>query len=402
MAARIKSVSVKGLRTLDDFTFEPAKLNVLIGENGCGKSSVVEVFELIRRLTNQKFIQEYNSIHGGDAQLLRKGQNEIELDIVFELNGNKAGYGISFNSTAIKKEIYQYGFPDHEPPELTIHRKNGSLSFFEKGKLAQKLETNQSSNPFFSVLSLTTRRVDVQTVTNLLNNVEVQLPFDTAPHWATRSKQNRIANARESTIFAPADQVEVFGANLPNVFFQLKESGNWDRVMDYVQLGLGYWVEDLKPTPEPSGGKIALWIKAKGLDKPLPISALSEGQIGYLGIVAMTQLNRDRTLFCMDEVETHLHPGLIGRAVEMFEGLAEHCPVILTTHSRRVLDALSDPAASVRALELNQETMATEMKQFDSDALDEWLKDYEGLGQVLDAGYGASMLVQEENEEFKK
>jgi len=86
----------------------------------------------------------------------------------------------------------------------------------------------------------------------------------------------------------------------------------------------------------------------------------------------------------------------------MFEGLAEHCPVILTTHSRRVLDALSDPAASVRALELNQETMATEMKQFDSDALDEWLKDYEGLGKVLDAGYGASMLVKEENEEFKK
>ena len=96
MTAKITSISVSGIRTLDSFTLDLNDLTVLIGENGSGKSSIVEAFELLRRLTSQNFFQEFNGIHGGEPALLRMGAGQISLAAQIDGDSWTARYEVAF------------------------------------------------------------------------------------------------------------------------------------------------------------------------------------------------------------------------------------------------------------------------------------------------------------------
>lgn len=65
---------------------------------------------------------------------------------------------------------------------------------------------------------------------------------------------------------------------------------------------------------------------------------------------------------------------------------------MLTTHSRRLLDGLDEPAKSVGVLDLDQETLTTKLRRLDAEKLKGWLDRYEGIGQVLDAGYPEALF----------
>jgi predicted ATPase len=121
--------------------------------------------------------------------------------------------------------------------------------------------------------------------------------------------------------------------------------------------------------------------------------SLSDGQLAYLAFVALSQLPGERSILCFDEIELHMHPGLLVRVMALMEKVAEHTPVLLTTHSRRVLDELSQPANSVVALVLNGENLQTEALKFEQSTLQPWLEQYDGLGRLLDAGYQESFLA---------
>jgi predicted ATPase len=225
------------------------------------------------------------------------------------------------------------------------------------------------------------------------------LPFDTLAYWAAKSQGSRGSSAaRESVTVVPADRLERFGQNLPNAYFSLRNersADEWDHIMDLVRLGLGHWVESINTRPDGGGGKIALWLKLRNSDLQIPAVALSDGQLAYLGFVALTQLNAQRSLLCFDEPDLHLHPHLMARVLSLFQEVAERHPVILATHSRRLLDELDDPAESVAVCELNPDEFRTTVSRLNADRLGTWLESYDGLGQVLDAGYEASLLSNE-------
>ena len=74
---RITRLYVKGLRTLADLELPLDGLTVLIGENGSGKSSVLEACEILRRAAGPQFLSEVNGIHGGLFSLLRHGAQSL-------------------------------------------------------------------------------------------------------------------------------------------------------------------------------------------------------------------------------------------------------------------------------------------------------------------------------------
>jgi len=194
---------------------------------------------------------------------------------------------------------------------------------------------------------------------NALRHIDVQLPFDTLSHWAARSQGNRVPPMRDSVTVAPSPQLERFGANLPNAYFSLRNESSsmqWDYTMELVRMGLGEWVESVNTRSDASGGKIGLWIKPRHTDVQISAASLSDGQLAYLAFVALTQLPSTRSILCFDELETHLHPRLLTKVLGLLEIVAEDVPVLVTTHSRRLLDALDRPAESVRVLELNPKT----------------------------------------------
>ena len=141
----------------------------------------------------------------------------------------------------------------------------------------------------------------------------------------------------------------------------------------------------------------ALWIKPNCIDSQIPAASLSDGQLAYLAFVALARLPTDRSVLVFDEVELHLHPRLLTQVLSLLQSIAQKTPVVLTTHSRQLLDNLDNPAESVGVLELDPQTLRTTLQRFDKQALEMWLDDYGGLGHLLDAGYQETLFTTPTN-----
>jgi predicted ATPase len=397
MTAHITSISISGLRTLEQFKLDLGGLTVLIGENGSGKSSVIEAFELLRRLTNNEFTSNYNHIHGGDGLLLRQGSQEIRLLVeLSQLGSWQATYEVWFSKVGVRYEAIRVCAED----STWIRPVNRSLNELEVFSLSGDSGFRELISAYESAIN---QRASghpdqiVRDVIDAIRHIDVHLPFDTIAHWAAKSQGSRVPPMRDSVTIAPAPKLDRFGSNLPCVYHQLQNESSreqWDYTMELVRMGLGEWVESVNTRSDPGGGRIALSVKPRHTDTQIPAASLSDGQLAYLAFVALTQLPTERSVLCFDEIELHLHPKMLSQVLYLLEVVAEKVPVVVTTHSRRLLDLLSNPASSVAILDFDSQRWRTELRRFDAEALSAWLKDYEGLGKILDAGYQESFLSE--------
>ncbi|MBI5495290.1 MAG: AAA family ATPase, partial [Deltaproteobacteria bacterium] len=65
------ALTLKNLRVFEDVTLEFGPLTVLVGDNGSGKSTVLEALRILSRTTSRSFLAELDQIHGGVQRLAR-------------------------------------------------------------------------------------------------------------------------------------------------------------------------------------------------------------------------------------------------------------------------------------------------------------------------------------------
>jgi predicted ATPase len=238
----------------------------------------------------------------------------------------------------------------------------------------------------------------VRYVAVLLKNIHAHIPFEVTPSWAARALDRKSA-LRASSLLVPAEHLDKLGVNLANAYHALKNNfgqEEWQRTLDDVRIGLSERIEDVTTWADPGGGNIGLSIKYKDLDRQVPASQLSDGVLAYLAFVALFRLHTTPpSLLAMDEPDLHLHPRLLMRVLDFFDAMARDFPVLIATHSDRLLDGLTDPARSVVLCELDEHS-ATQLLRPDRAALEKWLERYRGLGDLRGAGHEASVLTRVE------
>ena len=143
----------------------------------------------------------------------------------------------------------------------------------------------------------------------------------------------------------------------------------------------------------PSGGQSAISIKRRALAQELPAAALSDGSLAFLCFLALYRLKPSRSLLVFDEPELHLHPRVLSRVTDFFVSMSTMHPVLLTTHSDRLLDFLPDPAQQTTRAMLDEHDH-TVFDHPDAEALAAWLKDYRGLGAVRADGNEDSVFIE--------
>jgi predicted ATPase len=397
---RITQLRISGLRTIADLTLDLRGLTVLIGDNGTGKSSILEALELLRLAAKPvSFIPDIVAkAHGGLGALLRRGADELRLGVTIEGTGPRLDYEFSVGNVGSSPKVLNERVDIHVNPEAPepLHAlvRMGSdpviLDVPQPQLLAgSDLELRQLSLllPRIGVLSPAFSRV-----ADALSRIELHVPFETRPLWQQRQLDVRVGPRWPSVVEQP-ERLDRYALNLPNAFQQLRNLGGevWRRVVVRARLGLGDDVRDFRLTPSGRGNIELEVVLGSAPDKPLPAEYLSEGQLAYLAFLALVELDAHRSVLAFDEPELHLHPALLTRVVWLLENVSEHAPVIVATHSDRLLDALHDPEHSVVLCDLD-EHRALRLRRPNKEKLADWLEDYRGLGSIRADGYEAHVF----------
>ncbi|HEY4118253.1 MAG TPA: AAA family ATPase [Byssovorax sp.] len=403
---RLVEVRVKGLRTLADVRLRLGGLTVLLGENGAGKSSLIEVFELLRKAAEPNYVQNLGA-HGGLPLLLRQGAADLEIGVRIEGAGDPIDYrfAIAFegNQVVVVREAMDLGpRPGHADALEVIRRTRASNSVVFDQQTRQRVPISIDPGALLvSAFGVLPPQEAIGRTVAVLRRVDVHVPFDVRALWVCKER-GWTAPLRDPSLIEPAVSLARVGDNLANAFHSLKNEQSkqhWDETMDLVRLGLGQDVASINTQTAAGGGQIALSMELRGLGKQIPAAAMADGSLAYLAFIALARLGPPRSLLAFDEPELHLHPRLLVRVLGLFESLARKGPVVLATQSDRLLDALSDPVASAVLCRVSSDggpspRWATELARPNAEALAKWLERYRGLGELR--GVGAEDLVMTE------
>lgn len=409
MTARITRLDIEGLRAIDKLSLDLRPMNVLIGGNGSGKSTVLEALELLRKaaaLPTDQFVNAIHAAHGG-VQMFRSTRGpsstrRVTLGLVASDARQECRYQLRLeanrdtgNVRVVSEQVYARKageeWPLAERTDQAWHTysepdADGMQALVPwSGPRGTSLLATNSDTPWGDLVRL---------VRGLLESSQLYAPFENNPGWAKHFSEP-VSPMRTHVQIRPAPSLERGGANLPNAYHELRNRGvdGWERVIETLRLGLGDDLVDVRTDPYPSGGLIGLSVVWQSVGA-VPAFALSDGQLAFMAFVAIAELEADRDgVVAFDEPDLHQHPAMIGRTVALCERLAERRTVVIATHSDRLLDALTDPADAVVLFERGADG-ATVARRPSRAWLDKWLTEYSGIGGARAEGYGSVIFTE--------
>lgn len=384
---KITQLRISGMRVIEDLTLDLDGMTVLIGDNGTGKSTILEALEILRLATKPgSFIRDViMSRHGGLESLLRRGAGSLRLGCRARTeDGMEIDYDVELRPTGSWPLVVGEWATEvsKEPSNTPTH---GQL--VTQGLVAD-------GGPEHLALPTAEKHLLLGQLRRVLEQIEVQVPFETRPFWQHKELDLRVGS-RMPSVVETVSKLSRYGTNLANAFQELRNRGGevWQRVVDLSRLGIRHDISNFRMTAR-RRGEVELELVLLGdSENPMPVEYLSEGQVAYLAMIALCELSTTTSVLAFDEPEIHMHPGLLARVMQMLEEVSLSIPVLLSTHSDRLLDCVPDPVTSVVLCDLD-ERGALRVRRPDAEALARWLEKYQSIGRVVAEGYTAHLFEE--------
>ncbi len=131
-----------------------------------------------------------------------------------------------------------------------------------------------------------------------------------------------------------------------------------------------------------TGGTVALFLEERG-GRQIPATLLSDGTLRYLSLLAILLHPAPPSLIALEEPELGLHPDVVAATAKLLVQASERTQIVVTTHSRMLVDALTDHPSSVVVCE--KENGESRFERLDGAELKAWLDKY-SLGELWSSG----------------
>ncbi len=361
-----------------DLPLEP--LNVLIGANGSGKSNLLEVLALLRAAPRS--LPEPVKEMGGVKEWLWKGPGatrEASIDAVLEnpsspvpvrhvLTITENGGRFEVKDERIENER---ALGDNTEPYFFYRFQQGRPVLNDRSPTGRRLK-RESVKPEESILSQVRDPEAYPELTRLQDQYErirLYRNWSFGPQASWRREQN--ASGR-------SDQLNDGGENLALVLLNFRSQAKTELLASLRKLFEG--IVDLSPAND--GGNVTFFLEESGR-REIPATRLSDGTLRYLSLLAILLHPDPPALVAIEEPELGLHPDVIPHIAELLVRASERTQLVVTTHSRMLVDALSDRPSSVVVCEKVEGESS--FRRLDGSTLREWLEKYT-LGDLWSMG----------------
>ncbi len=376
---RFNELCVEGYRSLVDITLPLHPLNVVIGPNGSGKTSLLDIFQVLRDATQERLSEALEKQGGLNAVLskTRNGTDHLKVELTvdvqsersqapmyyrFQLSPRRVGYFIQLEELDWQFDPYahrpfryieahadrvRYADPDIEKPyvEPTWDYHHTELALAQIPRMyaePEALRTMLSRTRFFSFLDVGSRSV-------------VRLPQPLTPTTSPGAN----------------------GGNLYSALYNLRATdiAAYQRIEEVLRLGFpGFRRLEF---PVVGAGQVALAWYEDDLTEPLYASQLSEGTLRFLWLATVLLSSHASPMTLIDEPEVSLHPELLKLLAELLQDASARGQFIVATHSADLVRWLQPNEVVV----LDKVDGQTQCMWADSLDLSDWLREYT-LGEL--------------------
>jgi len=396
----IQRLNVLGFRSLKEATWEPGRLNLLVGANGSGKSNLIRCLKLISATANGR-LEESVAAEGGIVPILWDHQGgscrwRLRIDPVdkprdpvkdqltyeFELaqvHGTGSAYEIVNDSLG---NWYKFEQGDESSPYWIFKRDRRRAYLFDQQqqKLVElEVESSENLDGYAENESLLSQVADLRNRFPTLVRRELEGWSVHHDVHAERGSMMRRPATTQLTKRLASD-----GSNLVTVLHTLYTSNRQFRELIDEGMKAGFGEEYLRLEFQPAAAQqIQLAVQWKSSSRTHAGSDLSDGTLRFLFLLTVLSHPEPATLVAIDEPEAGLHPSMLPILAEYASAATEKTQVVLTSHSPEFLDAFTE--LSPRVTLCHWEDGQTFLFAVDDDALGKWLSQYR-LGRIFTRG----------------
>lgn len=333
----MKSIQIKGFKSLADVTVNLEPVTVLIGRSGSGKSNFVHAMRFLRTFLIKRDINAVAQEFGGWAKI-RCATTALPAELSFKIVFDIRGIDGDFTYAIVLRNFQFPPYPMNLVYESLLLR-DKPLFVAEKGKYVTPPQVLNIPNANDLILGALTG----------IQEVAVANVYLTKGMGCYDFPSNVLQVSGQKHFDGLAD----FGENYLEAFSAIENNlqvlENWKEIIAALRV-LDSSIRSVE-TRQPGRGSIAVAHHVRDKILVLDLEQESEGFRRFLAhLIALYQSPMKQTLV-FEEPEKGIHPGALAALAEQLQS----CPsagrgqIIITTHSPELLDKF--PVEAIRVVE---------------------------------------------------
>ncbi len=351
----LKRFKVAGFRRLVDVDVELGPLNILIGSNGCGKTSFLDAIEFASRALRRELKPFFNDL-GGFQQVLSRATDSLSIEADIHTEDVEIQYGLTCVPAGYAHKI-----------EVEFLKLHDSLNYYRFG--AGSAQFSSLANPPRTFNSLVDESPLMEYPDKNLSVLEKLRGVFTYPSIFT----GRRSAIRSAQRLSPISYQSVDGDQLCVRLFEIQQGDPelFEMVSDNLKLAFPFFDRlEIRIVADSHAG---LYWHESSLAKPFEAGQLSDGILRFLWLLSILYHPDCPPVVLLDEPESHFHPRLIEILIAVFRQCSSWTQIIATTHSPTIVRFIKPEELLV--MDNNENGHAT-IQRASNLNLAHWLEDF--------------------------
>ena len=332
---KLLSLKVSRYRSLRDERIELSDLNLFIGTNASGKSTILDALRFLHEGVQERDFRTAVFSRGGIVHLAWKGEEAQQIELVVRLKDEGKTYEWFVRLTrdgydfSVQEEVSELHPPD--PPAHLLSADKGR-GWWWSGEKGDRVSLAQ----FPMTCALAAAAADASfPARGLAEFVSRWGFFDPNPFLLRRDW-----TGLDSSKFDP------YGRNLGERLYVLSQSSPeiFDRIVSATQSVLGL-PSKIEPRQSEDRDRFYFVQSEPGLQYPVHQMGVSSGTLRMLALMTALFGEAETNLIGIEEPENHVHPTALASFAEYLLKARDRVQILVTTHSPLLLDFLNEPEA---------------------------------------------------------
>lgn len=329
----LRTLTVRNYRSIRNQAFDLEDLNVFIGANAAGKSTILDALRFVHEAVQPGGFDRPVGARGGIVHLAWKGEHfaPVGIRVGLDADGKKYAWDLRLDRRGyefVVRETVEMTTAS-SPPAKILEAEDGK-GWWWSGDEGGRVALDQAP----AACALTAASADAAFAgRGIAAFVRGWGFFDPNPYLL-----------RRDSFRAESDRLDPYGRNLARTLYALRESASpvFEDIVAAAEslLGLPESIE-----PREHDGQFYFVQKEPGLRFPVHQIGASSGTLRVLALLVALHASSDANLIGIEEPENYVHPAALSALVDLIRDASDRVQFLITTHSPLLLDIVGQPEA---------------------------------------------------------